>query len=137
MTERLPTLEEIEALPESEKIELVPLETSSLVNGTLGIGFADNESITLVCDKRIPIHRNDMKSKSQSLQPAEIGALTLMLNEERIIYVGNDNPLVIQRVSRRNSAPIIKVSHTEALDVDHFDNNVHRLKSKLKLGLEV
>ena len=131
----IPTNEEIKALPFSEVIRIRPQQNCVIINEIIGIGFDDNEHITIMCDKRIPIKRSNSSYNTQKTQPAEIGALTLTLNNEIVVFVGNDFPLVIRRFSDRNSAPIIKVSHTEALDVGYFDFSVFGLKSKLKLGL--
>ena len=130
-----PTLEQIEGLEFSEVIRIQAIHNCVLVNEFLGIGFADNEHITFVCDKRVPIHRNNSSPRPQEPQAAELGTLTLSLNNKIIIFIGDGFPLAIQRVSPKKSAPIIKVSHKDALDVKRFDHNVHGLKSILNTSL--
>ena len=106
-----------------------------IINGDIGLGFSADGIIYFGCDKRIHIERKNIKARLYKPQPAKKGILTLFISMGHIIFVGNESPLVIERVNFRFSEPIIKIRHSKPISVKHAGLDHPQLRQRLTSDL--
>lgn len=122
--------------PFSEQISLRLKIQSAVINNMIGIRFTDDGHITIICDKRIPITRENIQKGPKSQAEAGIGVLTLSFYAGSRVFIGDGSEFLIERVSPTNSPLIVEVHHVKPIYVEYLNNDISQMKELLAKNLE-
>lgn len=131
-----PTQEEISRLPYTEYIEFSRPDEWVIINDSIGLAINQNRGLLILCDKRMRVERDGINHPPPGIP--EIGLLLLPLAVGRKLFItklGDESPLVIERVIPLNFLRVLKAHHTSPISLEHTDLSTGQMSRRLAANL--